>query len=122
MEEGMTGDREPVEPKDPTPSEPVTPGPPEEPGPPCPPCPEPGVGFPTQFARLFFGVVTLLVLYYSYKIIKPYLIDIFLALVIFFTAKPLFEALNRVLFGKRSLASIVTCLILALLIIIPLVT
>jgi predicted PurR-regulated permease PerM len=101
--------------------EPQTPGAPE---PPCSPvtCPEPGVGFPTQFARLFFGVVTLLVLYYSYAIIKPYLVDIFLALVVFFVAKPLYRALTRLLFGKRTLASALTCLILALIIIIPLIT
>ena len=45
----------------------------------------------TRFARLFFGVITLLVLYYSYLIIKPYLLDIFMALVLFFTAKPLYH-------------------------------
>ncbi len=48
--------------------------------------------FPTHFARLFFGVITLLVLYYSYLIIKPYLLDIFMALVLFFTARPLYQA------------------------------
>jgi predicted PurR-regulated permease PerM len=101
-----------------------TPQTPGEPLPPCAPVPghEPGGGFPTQFARLFFGVVTVLVLYYSYAIIKPYLVDIFLALVIFFVAKPLHQVLTRLLFGKRSLASALTCLILALVIIVPLVT
>jgi predicted PurR-regulated permease PerM len=98
-----------------------TPEPVEPPHPPVS-CPEPRTGFPTQFARLFFGVVTLLVLYYSYAIIKPYLVDLFLALVVFFTAKPLHQALTRLFFGKRALASALTCLILALLIIIPLVT
>ncbi len=90
----------------------------------CPPapCPEPASGFPTQFARLFFGVVTVLVLYYSYAIIKPYLVDIFLALVVFFAAKPLHQALTRLLFGKRAPASALTCLILALVIIVPLIT
>lgn len=110
------------DPKDQRPSEPTTPGAHEEPGPPCPPCPEAEHGFPTQFARLFFGVLTVLVLYYTYEIIKPYLVDIFLALVIFFAAKPLYVALSRVLFGKRSLASALTCLILALVIVIPLIT
>lgn len=90
----------------------------------CAPVPshEPGGGFPTQFARLFFGVITVLVLYYSYAIIKPYLVDIFLALVIFFTAKPLYRGLTRLLFGKRAMASVLTCLILALVIIVPLIT
>jgi predicted PurR-regulated permease PerM len=92
--------------------------------PPCEPvpCPEHGPGFPTQFGRLFFGVITLLVLYYSYAIIKPYLVDIFLALVVFFTAKPLHQVLTRLLFGRRALASALTCLLLALIIIVPLIT
>lgn len=85
-------------------------------------CPEPESGFPTQFARLFFGVVTILVLYYSYAIIKPYLVDLFLSLVVFFTAKPLHRGLTRLLFGQRSLAAALTCLILALIIVVPLIT
>lgn len=90
---------------------------------PCPPCPsEPGreAAFPTHFARLFFGVITLTVLYFSYLIVKPYLIDIFMALVLFFTARPLHRALSRALFGMRTLASLLTCLILALVILLPL--
>jgi predicted PurR-regulated permease PerM len=75
---------------------------------------------PTHFSRLFFAVITLLVLYFSYLIIKPYLIDIFLALVLFFTAKPLHRLLTRWLFGMRALASFLTCLILALIILVPL--
>ena len=118
----MTGAQEPVEPEGQTSSEPTKPGTPEEPGPPCPPCHDFQDGFPTQFARLFFGVLTLLVLYYSYAIIKPYLVDIFLALAIFFVAKPLYKGLTRLLFRKQALASALTCLILALVIIIPLIT
>ncbi len=87
-----------------------------------PPCLEVRDGFPNQFARLFFGVITVLVFYYSYEITKPYLVDIFLALVLFFVAKPLYRALTVALLGKRTLASLFTCLILALLIIIPLIT
>jgi predicted PurR-regulated permease PerM len=121
LEKDMTGPHEPEELKNQQPP----PGA-REAGigePPCPPhpCPEPRGGFPTQFARLFFGVITLLVLYYSYEITKPYLVDIFLALVIFFVARPLYQALTVVLFGQRSLASLLTCLILALVIILPLI-
>ena len=43
-----------------------------------------------------------------------------MALVLFFTARPLHLALTRVLFGRRAIASLVTCIILALLILIPL--
>ena len=98
------------------------PSPQAEPGPPCPPCPAPELqeGFPTRFGRLFFGAITLLVLYFSYLIIKPYLLDIFMALVLFFTAKPLYLALNRLLRGRKALASGLTCLILLLVILIPL--
>ena len=90
------------------------------PSPPAPGTEKPG--FPTQFARLFFGFITLLVLYYSYLIIKPYLLDIFMALVLFFAAKPLYQFFCRVLFGRKVLASGLTCLILALVILIPLFT
>ncbi|MFA5110574.1 MAG: AI-2E family transporter [Desulfobaccales bacterium] len=84
------------------------------------PPPEDREGFPTRFARLFFGVITLLVLYFSYLIIKPYLLDIFMALVLFFTAKPLYRGLTRLLRGWKVLASTLTCLILLLIILIPL--
>jgi predicted PurR-regulated permease PerM len=77
-------------------------------------------GFPTRFGRLFFGAVTLLVLYFSYLIIKPYLMDIFMALVLFFTAKPLYRALFRLFRGRKVLASGLTCIILLLVILIPL--
>ncbi|MBI4643540.1 MAG: AI-2E family transporter [Deltaproteobacteria bacterium] len=95
------------------------PGPPGEPCPPCPPAEE-RAAFPTHFARLFFGAITLLVLYFSYLVVKPYLLDIFMAMVLFFTARPLHRALTRLFYGMRTLASLITCLILALVILIPL--
>lgn len=79
-------------------------------------------GFPSQFARLFFGVLILLVFYYTYEIIKPYLTDIFLALVLYFVARPLYQGLTVVLFGRRTLASLLTCVLLALIIVVPLLT
>jgi predicted PurR-regulated permease PerM len=89
--------------------------------PPAPP-PEEKAELPSQFARLFLGAVTLLVLYYAYEITKPYLIDFLLALVLFFTFKPLHRALSRLFYGRQALASAVTCLLLALLVLIPLFT
>ena len=93
-----------------------------EAGPPCTPIPvvEIQEGLHTRFARIFFGVITLLVLYFSYLIIKPYLLDIFMALVLFFTAKPLYAALTRLLRGHKAPASALTCIILLLVILIPL--
>lgn len=78
--------------------------------------------FPTQFARVFFAVLTLIILYFSYLIVKPYLIEIFLALVLFYTTKPIYLALNRLLRGWRAISSALTCVILTILIIIPLLT
>jgi predicted PurR-regulated permease PerM len=106
------------------PSTPAAP-PQPEPAPSSPPCQpakplEEKSAFPTHFARLFFGVITLLVLYYSYLIIKPYLLDIFMALVLFFAARPLYIGLCRLLWQRRDLASALTCIILLLLILIPL--
>jgi predicted PurR-regulated permease PerM len=43
-----------------------------------------------------------------------------MALVLFFTTKPLFHLLSRAFFGRKALASAATCIILMLLIIIPL--
>ena len=56
-----------------------------EPCPSCPPGPAPEIqeGLHTRFARLFFGVITLLVLYYSYLIIKPYLLNIFMMYILY---------------------------------------
>ncbi len=104
------------------PPQPEPPAPAPGPAAVCPPCTPAGeqATFPTHFARLFFGVITILVLYFSYLVIKPYLIDIFMAIVLFFTAKPLHRVLTRTLFGMRTLASLLTCLILALVILIPL--
>jgi len=92
------------------------------PPPSSPPSPAPEVqeGFPTHFGRLFFGAITLLVLYFSYLIIKPYLLDIFMALVLFFTAKPLYLTLTRLMRGRKALGSALTCIILLLVILIPL--
>ncbi len=99
---------------------PAEPCPPYPPGPPIP-VVEIQEGLHTRFARLFFGVITLLVLYYSYLIVKPYLLDIFMALVLFFTAKPLYHALTRLLWGWKAMASALTCLILLLVILIPVI-
>jgi len=91
---------------------------------PCPsPMPRPEKNdFPSQFARYFFGVLTLVVLYYTYLITKPFLVEIFLGLVIFLISKPLYNLILRCCFGYRSLSSAITCLLLAVFIILPILT
>jgi predicted PurR-regulated permease PerM len=78
--------------------------------------------FPSRFARVFFGVLTLIILYFSYLIIKPFLVEIFLALVLFMISKPLFSMILQPLPGWRGLASGLTCLLLAFFIIVPILT
>jgi len=95
---------------------------PAAPGGLLPPCPVPEIqeGLHTRFARLFFGVITLLVLYYSYLIIKPYLLNIFMALVLFFHRQAPLPGPHRLLRGYKVLASGFTCIILLLIILVPL--
>lgn len=78
--------------------------------------------FPSRFARTFFGVLTLIILYYSYLIIKPFLVEIFLGLVFFLISKPLYNVVLKICFGRRTLSSAFTCLLLALFIILPIFT
>jgi predicted PurR-regulated permease PerM len=78
--------------------------------------------FPSRFARYFFGVLTLIILYYSYLIIKPYLVEIFLALVLFIISKPLFSMILKLTRGRRGPSSALTCLLLAVFIVVPLIT
>jgi predicted PurR-regulated permease PerM len=91
---------------------------------PCPPAAPPPVAddFPSRFARYFFGVLTLIILYYSYLIIKPFLVEIFLALVFFIISKPLYSMILHLFRGQRGLASALTCLLLAVFIVVPLLT
>ncbi|WP_449245184.1 AI-2E family transporter [Desulfobacca acetoxidans] len=85
------------------------------------PSPSPAMGdnFPSQFAKTFFGVLTVVILYFSYLIVKPYLVEIFLALVLFFISKPLYQAILGFCRGWRGISSALTCLLLALFIILP---
>ncbi|MDD3581384.1 MAG: AI-2E family transporter [Desulfobacca sp.] len=72
--------------------------------------------FPSAYAKLFFAALTLVVLYFFYIIIKPYLVQIFLAFVLFFTTRPLYRGLTVLMRGQRALAAFCTCVVLSLLI------
>ena len=67
------------------------------------------MAFPSAYAKIFFAAMTLLTLYFSYVVIKPYLIQIFLAFVLFFTAKPLYRSLAWLFRDQRALAAFCTC-------------
>jgi predicted PurR-regulated permease PerM len=91
---------------------------------PHPPAVRPAVtdDFPSRFARYFFAVLTLIILYFSYLMVKPFLVEIFLALVLFIISKPLYYFFLRLFRGRRGLSSAVTCILLAIVIVMPLLT
>ena len=109
----------PNQPPSPGGEAPQTPPPPAEP---CAPSPPPGIkeGFPTRFARLFFGVITLLCSIFPISSSSRISWTSSWPWCCFFTAKPLYHALTRLLRGYKVLASALTCLILLLIILIPL--
>ncbi len=78
--------------------------------------------FPSHFARYFFGVLTLIILYFSYLLVKPFLVEIFLALVLFIISKPLYYFFLTLFRGRRGLSSALTCILLAIVIVMPLLT
>jgi len=78
---------------------------------------------PTDFAspwsRWFFAACILFVLYLSYRLIAPFLVPVFLAVVLVVVSAPLYNFFQRVT-GKRPwLASALTCLLLTIIIALP---
>jgi len=82
--------------------------------------PKKPTAFSSAYAKIFFVGITLLTLYFAYVIIKPYLVQIFLAFVLFLASKPLYGGLVWLCRGRRALAAFLTCLVLGLLITLPL--
>ena len=78
--------------------------------------PKKTMAFPSAYAKIFFAAITILTLYFAYIIIKPYLVQIFLAFVVFLASKPLYRSLVWLFRGRRVLPALLTCLMLGLLI------
>jgi predicted PurR-regulated permease PerM len=75
--------------------------------------------FDTSVSRWFFGVCILFVLYLAYRLVEPFLLPIFLAVVVVVVAEPLYVHLLQLSGGRRALASGLTCLLLGLIIVLP---
>lgn len=73
-----------------------------------------------SYARLFFSLSFLLVLYLFYRILEPFLIVIILAITLVSLFYPNYVELNTRLKGHPGLSSIIMCTIITLLIIVPL--
>ncbi len=75
--------------------------------------------FSNPWSRWFFTACILFVLYLSYKLVEPYLIPIFLAVVLVVVAGPLYDLVLRLVGRRPSLAAGLTCLVLTVAIALP---
>ncbi|MFH1059916.1 MAG: AI-2E family transporter [Pseudomonadota bacterium] len=75
--------------------------------------------FTTTWSRWFFAACILYVLYLAYRLVEPYLVPIFLAVVLVVVAGPLYSLLARALRGRRTLASALSCLIIFVILVLP---
>ena len=77
--------------------------------------------FPTATSRWFFGICTLLILYVGYLLVQPFLMPIFLAVVVAVMGWPMHQLVLRLLGHKRqALSAAISVLLFALIIVLPL--
>ncbi len=75
--------------------------------------------FDTNVSRWFFAVCVIFALYLAYRLVEPFLLPIFLAVVLVVVSQPVYSALLRLLAGRRALASAAACLLLMVIIVLP---
>ncbi len=73
---------------------------------------------PGGFGRWFFALTTLFVLYLSWVLIRPFLIPVFLAVVLTLAGRPVYEFLLKYI-PRPAIASALTCLVLVGIIVVP---
>jgi predicted PurR-regulated permease PerM len=72
-----------------------------------------------RFATVFFVLCFLIIGYYLYVILKPFFSILLLATILTVVFRPLFREVLKVIRGRRTLASLITCLLILLLIVLP---
>ncbi len=72
-----------------------------------------------RFLRIFLIVPSLLVLYFVFRIFQPFLMPIFMAVILAGLCFPAFQWVNTRLRGRANMAALVTCLGITALIIVP---
>ncbi|MFH1033653.1 MAG: AI-2E family transporter [Pseudomonadota bacterium] len=75
--------------------------------------------FTNKVSRWFFAVSFLFVIYLAYRLVEPFLIPIFMAVVLVVVAGPFYNLILGWVGGRRALASGLTCLILSSLVALP---
>jgi predicted PurR-regulated permease PerM len=74
----------------------------------------------SQYARVVFVLLLLLVLYYVFQILRPFLHALAWAAILAIASRPLFEWLSRRL-KRPGLAGVLTCVAITLLVIVPVI-
>ncbi len=77
--------------------------------------------FSTTISKYFFLVLVLWILYLSYQLIRPFLINIFLAFVLYVVGENINKSLRKLLGGRKRIAASLTTLILVTLFVVPLI-
>ena len=75
--------------------------------------------FTSFVSKWFFAACILFVLYLTYNLLQPFIIPIFLAVIAVVVSMPLYRFLLLKFKRKRAIASLLTCLALTLIIILP---
>jgi predicted PurR-regulated permease PerM len=78
--------------------------------------------FDNKVSRWFFAVCIIFVLWLAYRLVEPFLVPIFLSVVMVVVAGPLYDRLLAVLGGRKALTSALVCLLLFFLVAVPLFT
>ena len=81
--------------------------------------PGPSHPFHNTWSRWFFTAAILGTLWLAYLLVQPYLVQIFLAIMLAVVSAPLYDYLVDTLEGRCSLASALTCLVLIMIIVVP---
>ncbi len=77
--------------------------------------------FATATSRWFFGICTLLILYVAYLLVRPFLMPIFLAVVVVVMGWPIHQVVLRLVGHQRqALAAAISVVLFALIIVVPL--
>ena len=77
------------------------------------------LSFDSTWSRWFFAACILFVLYLAYRLVEPYLVPIFLAVVLVVVAGPLYDVVLKLLRGRRALASALSCLLIGIIVVLP---
>ena len=77
--------------------------------------------FNSTLSRLSFAVCILCLLYLFYLLVKPFLVPIFLAVVLTVVCQPLYGVILQIVGGRRTLASAFCCFLIIVIIVVPFV-